>query len=236
MIPFNPACGTRMTGDERKMSIISCCIPLFAKKGFEGTTTKDIAEASQVSEALLYRHFKSKDDIYEAIRENICKSKDGVIKHFETLPLTTESLVFILYFILLVINHNHRDPVRAAIPRLFLMSSLEDGKFVREFNEIKFGPVLPIIEKLYEHGKKKGEISNAASLNPKQVMWFAYHVSTGLKTGSLPGKIYDYGVDQQTLIQDALRFVLRGIGVKEEIIHSLNLPEIQRSMEEIFPE
>ena len=63
MIPFNPACGTRMTGDERKMSIISCCIPLFAKKGFEGTTTKDIAEASQVSEALLYRHFKSKDDI-----------------------------------------------------------------------------------------------------------------------------------------------------------------------------
>jgi len=40
---------------------------LFSERGFRGTTTKEIAQAAGVSEAIIFRHFTTKDDLYTAI-------------------------------------------------------------------------------------------------------------------------------------------------------------------------
>jgi len=40
---------------------------LFSQKGFSGTTTKEIADNAGVSEAIIFRHFATKDDLYRAI-------------------------------------------------------------------------------------------------------------------------------------------------------------------------
>lgn len=40
---------------------------LFSQRGFSGTRTKDIAAACGVSEAILFRHFATKEDLYQAI-------------------------------------------------------------------------------------------------------------------------------------------------------------------------
>ena len=60
---------TRLDSDERRQAIVEAAVPLFARKGFSGATTRELAEAAGVSEALLYRHFpylnqrrKSNDD------------------------------------------------------------------------------------------------------------------------------------------------------------------------------
>ena len=58
---------SRISGVERKASIISSAATLFAAKGFTGTKTKAIAEQAGVSEALLFKHFPSKNDLYAAI-------------------------------------------------------------------------------------------------------------------------------------------------------------------------
>ena len=58
---------TRISGVERKASIIAAAASLFAAKGFTGTKTKAIAELAGVSEALLFKHFPSKNDLYAAI-------------------------------------------------------------------------------------------------------------------------------------------------------------------------
>ncbi|GJL51806.1 TetR/AcrR family transcriptional regulator [Candidatus Nitrospira salsa] len=57
----------RITGAERKASIIASAAHLFAAKGFTGTKTKAIAERAGVSEALLFKHFPTKSDLYAAI-------------------------------------------------------------------------------------------------------------------------------------------------------------------------
>jgi len=57
----------RITGAERKASIIASAARLFAAKGFTGTKTKAIAEHAGVSEALLFKHFPTKSDLYAAI-------------------------------------------------------------------------------------------------------------------------------------------------------------------------
>jgi TetR/AcrR family transcriptional regulator len=61
-----------MSGDERRRQLIAVAIDLFAKKGFGGTTTKEIAAAAGVTEAIIFRHFATKQDLYQAILDSKC--------------------------------------------------------------------------------------------------------------------------------------------------------------------
>ena len=56
-----------MKADERRAQILQTAVDLFGKKGFSGTTTKEIAKAAGVSEAIIFRHFATKDDLWMAI-------------------------------------------------------------------------------------------------------------------------------------------------------------------------
>lgn len=47
--------------------LLETAIGLFAQKGFTGTTCKDIAEAADVTKAMIFRYFDSKEDLYNAI-------------------------------------------------------------------------------------------------------------------------------------------------------------------------
>ena len=60
----------RMTGDARRQQILQTAVDLFSKRGFKGTTTKEIAKVAGVSEAMVFRHFASKDELYGAILHN----------------------------------------------------------------------------------------------------------------------------------------------------------------------
>lgn len=58
---------SRMSGEERRSQILRVAIGLFSQNGFSGTTTKEIARAAGVSEAIIFRHFATKKDLYSAI-------------------------------------------------------------------------------------------------------------------------------------------------------------------------
>ncbi|MBV9768635.1 MAG: TetR/AcrR family transcriptional regulator [Bryobacterales bacterium] len=62
-----PVRAARMPGEDRRRQLIRVAIERFARNGFSGTKTKDIATAAGVSEAILFRHFASKEDLYHAI-------------------------------------------------------------------------------------------------------------------------------------------------------------------------
>src|SRR2546426_7184448 len=57
----------RSAGQERQASIIAAAAALFAAKGFNGTTTREIAKAAGVSEALVFKYFPTKRTLYAAI-------------------------------------------------------------------------------------------------------------------------------------------------------------------------
>jgi AcrR family transcriptional regulator len=59
-----------MTGDKRREQIIQTAVNLFSQKGFKGTTTKEIARAAGVSEAMVFKHFESKDALYGALLQS----------------------------------------------------------------------------------------------------------------------------------------------------------------------
>jgi AcrR family transcriptional regulator len=57
----------RMSAEDRRQQIVVIAAGLFAQKGFRGTTTKEIADRAGISEAIIFRHFTTKDDLYAAI-------------------------------------------------------------------------------------------------------------------------------------------------------------------------
>src|SRR5688572_516282 len=59
--------GGRMCADDRRHQIVQVAMRLFSERGFRGTTTKEIAQAAGVSEAIIFRHFATKEDLYTAI-------------------------------------------------------------------------------------------------------------------------------------------------------------------------
>ncbi len=65
--PDAPARAPRMPGEDRRRQLLRVAVESFARNGFSGTKTKDIAAAAGVSEAILFRHFASKEDLYHAI-------------------------------------------------------------------------------------------------------------------------------------------------------------------------
>ncbi len=59
--------GQRASARDRQASLIVAAASLFAAKGFNGTTTKEIAKAAGVSEALVFKYFPTKRTLYAAI-------------------------------------------------------------------------------------------------------------------------------------------------------------------------
>ena len=59
----------RFSGPERRRQIIETAAEIFARNGFRGTTTREVAAAAGVSEAAVFKHFATKEDLYAAIIE-----------------------------------------------------------------------------------------------------------------------------------------------------------------------
>ena len=66
-----PPAGARLTAEERRREIVRAAIKLFSQRGFRGTTTKEIAQAAGISEAIIFRHFATKEELYRAIIDQV---------------------------------------------------------------------------------------------------------------------------------------------------------------------
>lgn len=56
----------RLTAEERRESILVAGRAVFLEQGLNGARTRTIAERAGITEAVLYRHFESKEEIFEA--------------------------------------------------------------------------------------------------------------------------------------------------------------------------
>jgi AcrR family transcriptional regulator len=59
----------RLDGEVRRAQIVEIARRLFAENGYRPTTTRQLARAAGVSDALMYRHFEGKDDVLRAVVE-----------------------------------------------------------------------------------------------------------------------------------------------------------------------
>jgi AcrR family transcriptional regulator len=216
---------TKLSAEERRAAIIQAVRRVFAERGFHGTTTRALADAAGVSEALLYKHFPSKESLYVAMLEACA---DGPMAAEFTrvlaLPPSTSTLVALVHFLT-----SHfvlcEDLQKTTMHRLALRSLLEDAEFVR-LGAKQFGASwVRKVEACITAAVKAGDLKTTP-LRGDLRAWFVHHLAFALMLHLQP-KIpaVDYGISRSTLVVQAVWFLLRGMGLEDAAIRRHYHPE-----------
>ena len=126
------ATSARMAGEERRLQILAVAVSLFSQKGFRGTTTKEIAQAAGVSEAMVFRHFATKQELYSAILDHkACASGRFDPAEMAADPIERKDDPAVFESLALgALNHHENDP---EFQRLLLHSALEKHELAQMF-------------------------------------------------------------------------------------------------------
>jgi AcrR family transcriptional regulator len=212
----------KLSSEERRAAIIKVARRMFADKGFDRTTTRQLAQTAGISEALLYKHFPTKEALFSAMLMSCHNQNDPAIERLKALEPSTSTLVVMVYHF--VNKMAGREPSRdedddeSVQFRLTLRSLMEDGEFarlqVRERSSCWIGKVVECL---------KAAIAAGDAVNGPMPFdlraWFAQHLAVTLKIYLRPPEpVVDYKLPREKLVEYAVWFGLRGMGVKDEAI------------------
>ena len=210
---------SRLDSDDRRKAIVSAAVPLFARNGFAGTTTRELAAAAGVSEALLFRHFPSKQSLYREILALGCEG-DPALERLATLPASTETAVHIVRFMVrrFVLSDEGERRDHDLKMRLMLHSCLEDGDYARELFTTIAPRVVPLFTASLAAAEAAGDLLPAAGSGANR-FWLAHHVAAFMALSFLPQRGFiPYEGEVEQLVDEAGDFILRGLGMTEAVI------------------
>jgi AcrR family transcriptional regulator len=113
----------RLPGEERRRLIIDAATELFSKHGLKGTTTREVAKAVGISEATIFKHFATKEELYTAIIEGKAHAqREHVMGVVGPLAEARDDAAFLRTLATELIARAHADPT---FMRLLFFSALE---------------------------------------------------------------------------------------------------------------
>ncbi|MDB6064120.1 MAG: transcriptional regulator [Pedosphaera sp.] len=209
-----------MSAEDRKVAIVKAAMPLFARKGFAETTTKDLAKAAGVSEPLIYKHFPSKEALYVEIQNHSCNGIDPVMQRLNDLKPSTSTLVHLVYFLMraLVLGRPAGTISWDTRHRLMLKSLLEDGAYARSLYNNRFEHFCSRMEACLDAATAAGDVVKSP-VSKRNRAYFAQNFGAWLAILHLPGNPpIDYKVSSEALLDQAVSFTLRGMGVTDKAL------------------
>lgn len=215
-----------MTSDLRRQLILSAAKRCFARYGYNGTTTKSVAAAAAISEALLFKHFPSKAALYAEILSDECEADPALTELLEREP-STATLVELIRGMVEHFLHVADGPNEEEAQRLRLMatSHLDDGEFAR----LLYAKIEKLIGSLFVASLERAVAGGDARPfcgDPLNLFWFAHHtVMTAALTRLSATPCLAYG-RADNLERQLCEFLLRGIGLNDAAI-ALHLDQEQ---------
>ena len=131
--------------------ILAAARELFAARGFKGTTTAAIARLGRVNEALIFRHFPGKKDLYTAIlRDKLEDERLGrLIDAAECGNISVEDA-------LRLVARRFAEAFDPMFLRLYYHSALEDHALADAFYDQFVSRFIRLVEQLIDRGIKEG--------------------------------------------------------------------------------
>jgi len=210
---------TRMSNEERKCRILTAVRKIFAHKGLEGTTTRELAKEAGVSEALLYKHYPSKDALYQAMLGSCDGEFMGEVKKITSLEPSTSTLVTLVHFLVSAIINKRIPDIDIRI-RLYLQSILGDGEFARLIMKQKQDScsMIPKIAESIQAAIASGDVADMPVPAPLRALLID-RLAAVIVSDLLPSApAVDYGMPRDKLVEHVVWFSLRGLGMKDEVI------------------
>jgi AcrR family transcriptional regulator len=131
----------RLKAAERRATILAVAKILFSDRGYHGVSVDEIAGRLGVSPAILYRHFTSKEALYEAVLNEIACKRESYV---EAVVNSDGSFDGVLKKITRVyVDSVSRDPDYL---RMELQSALEGSDATRQFFDNRWKPFTDYVE------------------------------------------------------------------------------------------
>ena len=150
----------RMKADERRQEIIRAALEVFARNGFGGSTTREIAENAGISEAMIYSHFRNKQDLYTAIIDERLQESEPLYYPLDAMRNKDDLRVFST----IVANYLRRHSEDTTFLRLLLFSGLEGHELASMFVA---GPVRKFFEFLVDYIRERIREGAIKPVNPE---------------------------------------------------------------------
>ena len=219
----------RLTQAERRTQIIEVAMTLFATKGFTGTTTRAIARAADVSEAIIFRHFATKEDLYNAIITYTVEKRSEQWDQDTTLPPDPRNIEHLLRdFAQTFVNRNRKD---STFIRLMMYSALEDHKFREKFFAIYSNPYMLSIRQAIQTGVDQGQfcaVDPAESLRSFFYALLQYCISRFVARNETdtPER------DDAAMIKNLVTIFVRGLRMDESTERGTTAPAVHQRINE----
>lgn len=212
----------RLTAAQRRQEIIAAAQSVFAANGLAGARTSTIADAAGIAESMLYRHFASKQELFEvAVVGPVADFVEGVVKGADQLDREGRgSQAFYESFL---------ETMAEVLPLLGVALFSDAGEGRRFYNDkivplfdVYENKVSAVLDKMPGHGVSAGFLSravvgivflitlDAAYRDPPEALWPADTVRTAeavrsFVAGALGGSGADDLLDRLAAIEAAGR-------------------------------
>ncbi len=157
----------RLPAEDRRRQLLDTALNLFSHKGFEGTTTKEIAAAAGVTEALIFRHFPSKQALYTAVLD--CEHESGehetVFARWKSLMDSNDDIGLFRALLEKVIASYRND---SRIHRILFFAALEGHQAGLELHRERSLPIFELLCQYVARRQKEGAIR--AGIPPQAIV------------------------------------------------------------------
>lgn len=142
--------------NERIKDILKSATTLFALKGYDAVNLDEVTKVAKCSHGLLYHYFKGKEELYQAVLEQIvypeCKKMISSVKWDQKAKYVVHDL---LDSVLNVIKSNNDEQIRTLY--LLLNIHLQKNLPIVKKNEKGRTMILASLEEIVSRGIKEGD-------------------------------------------------------------------------------
>jgi len=196
----------RMSGTDRRNQLLEAALEVFAKKGFEGATTKEVAAAAGVTEAIIFRHFPSKQALYTAVLDHHVQSEEAQEWLAEIRGwMDQDNDEEVLRSIARAILQSYRTDTR--YERVLLFAALEGHELGLAHNRQLVTPIFELLRDYFARRQREGAI---ADLHPGAIIAAIVGMT---KNHAMVTQMfgYDTGAADEEVIDSFVRITMNGI-------------------------
>jgi TetR/AcrR family transcriptional regulator len=156
----------RLPATDRRRQLLETALDIFSQKGFAATTTKEIAAAAGVTEAIIFRHFPTKQDLYSAVLGLKHESGElaAEVANWQTLMDANDDVGLFRAMIEKLIQGYRRDP---RMTRVLLFAALEGHEAALEQHRQRS---FPLYERLYQYVTRRQSEGAIRPGNPGSII------------------------------------------------------------------
>jgi TetR/AcrR family transcriptional regulator len=196
-----------MPASDRKQQILETALDVFSRRGFEGTTTRELASAAGVAEAVIFRHFPTKQALYNAVLDYKMHSAEAQDRLAETracMELNDDNALF-RQLAGRVLASYRTDP---RFERMILFAALEGHELALKYLRQQFFPFIQLLDEYVRRRQAEGALKHLRPMAILSALFgMAHHYAqVSQMMGFIPEEIPD-----DEIIDSFVRILLDGV-------------------------